>query len=122
MSEVPEIVKRQIDNLVDGLKIEELEDRTLPGFVYDAAVLHKNGLPIFVIVRNIMDGIDVKVLPSSSNLVLYGYEQSPEIQEYLEESLRDKLGLDFDMSYVMGRKSEKEYLDILIPYLKEKSE
>jgi len=79
MSTLPDVLKKQIDNIVDGLKFQELEDRTLPGFLYDTAVLHKNGKPYFIIVRNILDFIDLKVLPSVSNLILYGYEQSPEI-------------------------------------------
>ena len=115
--ELPEVLKKQIDDIVDGLKFQELEDRTLPGFVYDTAVLHKNGKPYFVIIRNIMDFIDLKVFPSVSNLILYGYEQSPEMQEYLENSIKEKMGLDFDMSYVMNRKEEKRYLDLLTPLL-----
>ena len=39
--------------------------------------------------------------------------------KYFEEKLRDELGLDFDMSYVMNRETEKKYLEILIPLLKE---
>ena len=115
--ELPEVLKKQIDDIVDGLKFQELEDRTLPGFVYDTAVLHKNGKPYFVIIRNIMDFIDLKVFPSVSNLILYGYEQSPEMQEYLEKSIKEKMGLDFDLSYIMNRDEEKRYLDILIPLL-----
>jgi hypothetical protein len=117
MSTLPDVLKKQIDNIVDGLKFQELEDRTLPGFLYDTAVLHKNGKPYFIIVRNILDFIDLKVLPSVSNLILYGYEQSPEMQEYLENSIKEKLGIDFDMSYVLNRKEEKKYLNILIPLL-----
>ena len=115
--ELPDIIKKQIDNLVDGLIFTDLEDRTLPGFVYDTAVLHKDGKPYFVLLRNVMDFIDLKVLPSSSNLIHYGYEQSPEMQEYLENRIKDTMGLDFDMSYVMTRDAEKRYLDILTPLL-----
>ena len=115
--ELPEVLKKQIDNLVDGLIFTDLEDRTLPGFVYDTAVLHKDGKPYFVLLRNVMDFIDLKVLPSSSNLIHYGYEQSPEMQEYLENRIKDTMGLDFDMSYVMTRDAEKKYLDILTPLL-----
>jgi hypothetical protein len=117
MSTLPDVLKKQIDNIVDGLKFQELEDRTLPGFLYDTAVLHKNGKPYFIIVRNILDFIDLKVLPSVSNLILYGYEQSPEMQEYLENSIKERLGIDFDMSYVLNRTEEKKYLNILIPLL-----
>jgi len=115
--ELPEVLKKQIDNLVDGLIFTDLDDRTLPGFVYDTAVLHKDGKPYFVLLRNVMDFIDLKVLPSSSNLIHYGYEQSPEMQEYLENRIKDTMGLDFDMSYVMNRDEEKRYLDILTPLL-----
>ncbi len=115
--ELPDIIKKQIDNLVDGLIFTDLDDRTLPGFVYDTAVLHKDGKPYFVLLRNVMDFIDLKVLPSSSNLIHYGYEQSPEMQEYLENRIKDTMGLDFDMSYVMTRDAEKRYLDILTPLL-----
>jgi len=115
--ELPEVLKKQIDNLVDGLIFTDLEDRTLPGFVYDTAVLHKDGKPYFVLLRNVMGFIDLKVLPSSSNLIHYGYEQSPEMQEYLENRIKDTMGLDFDMSYVMTRDAEKRYLDILTPLL-----
>ena len=115
--ELPDIIKKQIDNLVDGLIFTDLDDRTLPGFVYDTAVLHKDGKPYFVLLRNVMGFIDLKVLPSSSNLIHYGYEQSPEMQEYLENRIKDTMGLDFDMSYVMTRDAEKRYLDILTPLL-----
>jgi hypothetical protein len=85
--------------------------------VYDTAVLHKDGKPYFVLLRNVMDFIDLKVLPSVSNLILYGYEQSPEMQEYLENRIKEVHGWDFDMSYVMNRDEEKRYLDILTPLL-----
>jgi hypothetical protein len=41
------------------------------------------------------------------------------MQEYFEDKFREEIGLDFDMSYIMGRKLERDYLDILIPLLKE---
>jgi hypothetical protein len=69
--------------------------------------------------KNIMDGIDLRIFPSMSNVVLFGYEQSPAMQEYFEDKFREEIGLDFDMSYIMGRKLERDYLDILIPLLKE---
>jgi hypothetical protein len=40
------------------------------------------------------------------------------MEEYFEEKLREELGLDFDMSYVMNRDTERKYLEILIPLLK----
>lgn len=115
--ELPEVIKKQINNLVDGLKFTELEDRTLPGFIYDSAVLHKDGKPYFIIFRNLLGFIDLKVLPSSSNLIHYGYEQSPEMEEYLENRIKQTMGINFDMSYVMNRKDEKRYVDILTPLL-----
>ena len=115
--ELPEVLKKQIDELVDGLKFTELEDRTLPGFVYDTAVLHKDGKPYFVLLRNLLGFIDLKVLPSSSNLIHYGYEQSPEMQKYLEKRIIETIGIDFHMSYIMNRDEEKKYLDILTPLL-----
>lgn len=115
--ELPEVLKKQIDNIVDGLKFQELDDRTLPGFVYDTAVLHKDGKPYFILLRNLLDFIDLKVFPSSSNLIHYGYEQSPEMQEYLENRIKEKMGLEFDMSYVIDRNVEKRYVDILTPLL-----
>jgi hypothetical protein len=115
--ELPEVLKKQIDNIVDGLKFQELDDRTLPGFVYDTAVLHKDGKPYFVLLRNLLDFIDLKVFPSSSNIIHYGYEQSPEMQEYLENRIKEKMGLEFDMSYVIDRNVEKRYVDILTPLL-----
>ena len=115
--ELPEVLKKQVDDLIGGLELTELEDRTLPGFVYDTSVLHKNGIPYFVILRNLLGFFDVKVFPSTSNLILFGYEQSPEMKEYLENQLREKKGLKFDISYVMNREEEKKYLDILIPLL-----
>ena len=64
-----------------------------------------------------MGFIDVKIFPSASNLIYFGYEQSPDMQEYLEKSLKDSTGLNFDMSYVMNREEEKKFADILIPLL-----
>jgi len=115
--ELPDIIKKQIDELVDGLKIKNLNDRTLPGWIEDALVLHKNGKPYFILFKNIMGFIDVKIFPSASNLIYFGYEQSPDMQEYLEKSLKDSTGLNFDMSYVMNREEEKKFADILIPLL-----
>jgi hypothetical protein len=39
--------------------------------------------------------------------------------EYFEEKLREELGIDFDMSYVMNRETERKYLEILIPMISE---
>ncbi len=115
--ELPEILKKQIDELINGLSIKQLDNVDLPGWVTNPVVLHKNGKPYFIIFKNIMGFIDVKIFPSASNLVHFGYEQSPDMQEYLEKSIKDSTGLDFDMSYVMNREEEKKYVDILTPLL-----
>lgn len=117
--EIPKILKKQIDDLFVGIEGRELHDRDLPGWFTDSIVFHKDGKPLFMLSKNIMDGIDLRIFPSMSNVVLFGYEQSPTMQEYFEDKFREEIGLDFDMSYIMGRKLERDYLDILIPLLKE---
>jgi len=117
--EIPEILKKQIDNLFIGIEGHELHDRDLPGWFTDSIVFHRDGKPLFMVSKNIMEGIDVRIFPSTSNVILFGYEHSPEMEEYFEEKLRDELGLDFDMSYIMNRETERKYLEILIPLLKE---
>lgn len=117
--EIPEAIKKQIDDLFVGIEGRELHDRDLPGWFTDSIVFHKDGKPLFMVSKNIMDGIDLRIFPSMSNVVLFGYEQSPTMQEYFEDKFREEIGLDFDISYVMGRKLERDYLDILIPLLKE---
>lgn len=118
MNEVPEILKKQIDDLFVGIEGHELHDRDLPGWFTDSVVFHRNGKPLFMVSRNMMMGIDVRIFPSMSNVILFGYEHSPEMTEYFEEKLKDELNLDFDMSYVMNRDTERKYLEILIPLLK----
>ena len=118
--EIPKILKKQIDDLFVGIEGRELHDRDLPGWFTDSIVFHKDGKPLFMLSKNIMDGIDVRIFPSMSKVVLFGYEQSPAMQEYFEDKFREEIGLDFDMSYIMGRKLERDYLDILIPLLSEK--
>ncbi len=115
--ELPEILKKQIDELINGLSIKQLDNVDLPGWVTNPVVLHKNGKPIFVISENIMGFRDLKIFPSSSNLILYGYKQSPKMGEYLEQQLNKKTGLNWDFSYVMESQTEKKYLDVLIPAL-----
>ena len=117
--EIPKILKKQIDDLFVGIEGRELHDRDLTGCFTDSIVFHKDGKPLFMLSKNIMDGIDLRIFPSMSNVVLFGYEQSPTMQEYFEDKFREEIGLDFDMSYIMGRKLERDYLDILIPLLKE---
>lgn len=119
MNEIPEILKKQIDDLFVGIEGRELHDRDLPGWFTDSVVFHRNGKPLFMVSRNMMLGIDVRIFPSTSNIILFGYEHSPEMREYFEEKLINELGLDFDMSYVMNRETERKYLEILIPLLKE---
>ena len=118
MNEIPEVLKKQIDDLFVGIEGRELHDRDLPGWFTDSIVFHRNGKPLFMVSKNITDGIDVRIFPSMSNVILFGYEHSPEMEEYFEEKLREELGLDFDMSYVMNRETERKYLEILIPLLK----
>ena len=48
-----------------------------------------------------------------SNLILFGYGQSPSIEEYFEKRVKEKKGVDFDMSYLLNRKTEKKYLKAL---------
>lgn len=120
MNGIPEVLKKQIDDLFVGIEGRELHDRDLPGWFTDSIVFHRNGKPLFMVSKNIMDGIDARIFPSMSNVILFGYEHSPEMEEYFEEKLREELGIDFDMSYVMNRETEKKYLEILIPLLKEK--
>jgi len=119
MNEIPEILKKQIDDLFVGIKGHGLHDRDLPGWFTDSIVFHRNGKPIFMVSRNMMMGIDVRIFPSMSKVILFGYEHSPEMTEYFEEKLREELGLDFDMSYVMNRETERKYLEILIPMISE---
>ena len=70
MSTLPDVLKKQIDNIVDGLKFQELEDRTLPGFLYDTAVLHKNGKPYFIINKKIEKIVKKQFNTSSFNFFL----------------------------------------------------
>jgi len=48
-----------------------------------------------------------------SNLILFGYGQSPSIEEYFEKRVKEKTGMDFDMSYVLDRETERKYLKSL---------
>ena len=105
--EIPEILKKQIDNLFVGIERRELHDWDLPGWFTDSIVFHKNGNPLFMVSKNLMEGIDVRIFPSTSNIILFGYEHSSVMEEYFEEKVREELGLDFDMSYVMDRKDRK---------------
>lgn len=111
--ELPEVLKKQIDNLIDGVVPYKLHDRDLPGWFTESTVFHDNGKPIFMISKNIMDFIDLRIFPSMSNLILFGYGQSPSIEEYFEKRVKEKIGMDFDMSYVLDRETERKYLKSL---------
>jgi hypothetical protein len=97
--EIPEAIKKQIDNLIDG--------------VVPYVLFHDNGKPIFILSKNIMEFIDLRIFPSMSNLILYGYGQSPSIEEYFEKRVKEKIGMDFGMSYLLDRKTERKYLEAL---------
>jgi hypothetical protein len=60
-----------------------------------------------------MEFIDLRIFPSMSNLILYGYGRSPSIEEYFEKRVKEKIGMDFDMSYLLDRKTERKYLEAL---------
>jgi hypothetical protein len=111
--EIPEAIKKQIDNLIDGVVPYELHDRDLPGWFTDSILFHDNGKPIFILSKNIMEFIDLRIFPSMSNLILYGYGRSPSIEEYFEKRVKEKIGMDFDMSYLLDRKTERKYLEAL---------
>jgi len=111
--ELPEVLKKQIDNLLDGVVPYELHDTDLPGWFTESIVFHDNGKPIFMISKNIMEFIDLRIFPSMSNLILFGYGQSPSIEEYFEKRVKEKTGMHFDMSYVLDRETERKYLKSL---------
>jgi len=111
--ELPEVLKKQIDNLIDGVVHYELHDTDLTGWFTENIVFHDNGKPIFMISKNIMDFIDLRIFPSMSNLILFGYGQSPSIEEYFEKRVKEKTGMDFDISYVLDRETERKYLESL---------
>jgi hypothetical protein len=35
------------------------------------------------------------------------------IEEYFEKRVKEKIGMDFDMSYLLDRKTERKYLEAL---------
>lgn len=111
--EIPESIKKQIDNLIDRVIPYELHDRDLPGWFTDSILFHDNGNPIFIISKNFLEFTDLRIFPSMSNLILFGYGQSPSIEEYFEKRVKEKKGVDFDMSYLLNRKTEKKYLKAL---------
>jgi hypothetical protein len=94
--EIPEAIKKQIDNLIDGVVPYELHDRDLPGWFTDSILFHDNGKPIFILSKNIMEFIDLRI-----------------IEEYFEKRVKEKIGMDFDMSYLLDRKTERKYLEAL---------
>jgi|TARA_R110000822_G_scaffold84161_2_gene197688 hypothetical protein len=115
MSSLPEIVKKQIDDTINGLSYIEVEDGDLPGFNYDGRLyVNKEGEPIFLTVRNIMDRIDIKLF-SKSNLLYFGFSQSKDMQNYFKKKLND-IGIKFHVAYIMNPSEENNLKDLITKY------
>ncbi len=107
MNEIPEVVKKQIDDMFEGLGSVTVD---LPGFTYDGILYHKNGKPLFTVSRNVVNAIDVQIFPSYSNLLHFGFEYSDSMKQYFASKLK-KMGIKYDKIYILPFWREKDFLE-----------
>jgi len=106
MNKIPEVIKKQIDDLFEGLEIG--------GDEYNI-IFHKNGKPIFVNFENFMGGNDVAFFRDIGNIIFYGIELIPSIKDYIYNKVHELLvdiGMPSDESfnlYVFSPTRDNEY-------------
>lgn len=106
MNKIPEIVKKQIDDLFDGLEIG--------GDEYNI-IFKKNGKPVFANFENLMGGNDVAFFRDIGNIIFYGIELIPSIKDYIYNKVHELLvdiGMPSDEEfqlYVFSPTRDKEY-------------
>jgi len=106
MNKIPEVIKKQIDDLFDGLEIGG-DDYTI--------IFHKNGKPVFANFENLMGGNDVAFFRDIGNIIFYGIELIPSVKDYIYEKVREKLeeiGMSEDelfYLYVFSPERDKQY-------------
>lgn len=110
MNELLEPVKRIIDDMFIDIKQTAVDT---PGFTYDTVLFHKDGKPLFTMGYNIMTMVDAELLPTSSNLMYYGFEQNEDMKEYFKHKVLDETGLEPDIVTIMPSWKEKQVLQVL---------
>jgi hypothetical protein len=116
MNNIPEVIKKQIDDLFDGLEIG--------GDEYNI-IFHKNGKPIFVHFENFMGSSDVAFLRDIGNIIFYGIELMPSVKDYIYNKVHELLvdvGMpsdeEFDL-YVLSPTRDKEYRELFYDMMNE---
>jgi len=107
MNKIPEIVKKQIDDMFEGISSVTVD---LPGFTYDGILYHKNGKPLFTVSRNVFNAIDVQILPSYSNLLHFGFEYSDSIKRYFANKIKN-MGIKYNHIIIIPFSKEKDFLE-----------
>lgn len=110
MNELLEPVKRIIDEMFIDIKQTAVDT---PGFTYNTVLFHKDGKPLFTMGHNIMAMVDAELLPTSSNLMYYGFEQNEEMKDYFKQKILDETGLEPDILTIMPLWKEKQVLQVL---------
>lgn len=106
MNKIPEVIKKQIDDLFDGLEIG--------GDEYNI-IFQKNGKPVFANFENLMGGNDVAFFRDIGNIIFYGIELIPSIKDYIYNKVHELLvdiGMPSDERfhlYVFSPTRDKEY-------------
>jgi hypothetical protein len=83
MSDIPDIIKKQIDDFFDGLEIVGDDDYI--------NFFHKNGKPLFTIFKDTMLNYEVNFFRDTGSIVFYGTQYSPSIKDYIYEKIYNVL-------------------------------
>jgi hypothetical protein len=116
--EIPKMVKKQIDDLFVDLKFSEAVGGNMIAF-------HKDKEVLFVLLENIMGGLDFYILPSRSNLLYFGFGEDSIVKKYFEGKLNEYLesnqaelrpydGVFYDDVNILSFSEEKHLLNDLI--------
>lgn len=110
MNDLLEPVKRIIDEMFIDIKQTPIDT---PGFTYDTVLFYKDDKPLFTMGYNVMMMVDAELLPTSSNLMYYGFNQNEDMKEYFKQKVLDETGLEPDIVTIMPSWKEKQVLQII---------
>jgi hypothetical protein len=116
MNNIPEAIKKQIDDLFEGLE-----------YVGDEYTIffHKNGEPIFSSFENVMGTNDVAFFRDISNPIFYFMDSSENIQDYIYKKVEEKLlklGMPEDIQfylYTFRPERDKHYREVFYEVLED---
>lgn len=114
MNKIPQILKRQVDELFSDLKVTG-DEYTI--------IFYRGDKPIFANFENLMGGNDVAFFRDIGNIIFYGIEYVPSLKYYIEEKVYNELvqmGMDENEKfhlYTFSVPRDKDYRDAFYEFL-----